>query len=383
MLILALIIVHFLFAKLTGEWYNKIMLNPEKKPAGRANWPLVGNQQVSEFLSLSLKKKSIQGTYIFVGPDNLGKSTVAYFFARCLLCENQESKQDTQPCNHCPSCLTLEKWQIQKRKENAEEHASIHGDLHILRRNKEKKNIPVEEVRSFIRALGMSSFLGSYKIGIIKQSEALSQGAANALLKTLEEPKAKVVIILVTKSLEALPATIVSRSQVLYFHPVEAAAIHDYLISEHGTSRSQAKHLSRLALGRPALALKHLENHEWHEKYLLRAKSFIDFVSSDINQRLSGINDILSPQNKGQAAAQEVKRVLEIWQGITRDWLLQKFNLDNRTQHQIFESEMNSGGNKITTTKLLILSSLLQEAGKEIEANVSPQLVLQKIAISF
>ena len=160
-------------------------------------WPLVGNFQIIEFLERSIVNDKVAGTYIFNGPDNLGKTTVARYFAQCLLCQNRQSGQGNLPCGQCPSCL-----QFQVRDQellsgiDQEEIADAHGDFHIIKRAKDKKNITVEQVREFINILSMSSFLGFYKIGLIKHAESLSLEGANALLKTLEETKDLVVIIL-------------------------------------------------------------------------------------------------------------------------------------------------------------------------------------------
>jgi DNA polymerase III subunit delta' len=183
----------------------------------RKNWPLVGNKQITEFLEKAIIKNELAGTYIFQGIDDLGKSTVARYFAQILLCQDRKST-DILPCGLCPSCHSFKTGQ---NNNETNEDMLMHGDCHIIKKDDDKKNISIEQVRDFIRVLSMSSFLGNYKIGIIKQADTLSLEAANALLKTLEEPNEKVVIILITPDLETLPETIVSRSQVLNFYPVK------------------------------------------------------------------------------------------------------------------------------------------------------------------
>ena len=213
-------------------------LNMEKSK-NISNWPLIGNGHIFEFLSKSLAKKNMSGSYIFTGPANLGKTTAAHFFAQSLVCEDADSSR--RPCGKCPACSEASK--------------NIHSDIYLIKREEDKKNISIEQVRDFIRNLGMSSFLNSYKIGIIKGAENLNESGFNALLKTLEEPKDKVVIILTVTDLEALPKTIISRSQILRFRAVAGDIIYDELVKNYKASRSQAKNFSRLAAGRPAWAL--------------------------------------------------------------------------------------------------------------------------------
>ena len=248
------------------------------------NWPLVGNSHIIEYLEKIIINKQAKGVYIFDGPDNLGKATVARFFAQSLLCENRQGT--ASPCQQCNSCKSFKIKNNSPEDETFEETGSTHSDYHIIKKEKDKKNISIEQVREFIRTLCMSSFLNSYKIGIIKHAESLSQEAANALLKTLEEPRDKVIVILVVSNLEQLPDTIVSRSQVLRFYPVNREVIFDYLIEEYRASRSEAKNLSRLCLGRPALAVKFLENKDFYKVYKEKVDLFLNFFQQDINQKL-------------------------------------------------------------------------------------------------
>jgi len=329
------------------------------------NWPLVGNLHIIDFLNKSIDHGKIAGSYIFTGPDNLGKTTVANYFARSLVCEN---KGISLPCNACPACLQAKK--------------GIHGDITLIKKDKDKKNISVEQIRDFIRTLGLSSFLNSYKIGIIKHAETLSLEAYNALLKTLEEPKFKVVIMLVTKDLEALPLTIISRSQLLRFYPVKSDIIFDYLIKRHRASRSAAKNFSRLCLGRPALAVKFLENSNFLDNYNEWVRVFLDFFTSDVNQRLAQVEQLIGREAKGQESVKLANRFLEIWQGLTRDLMLIEFGQADLVQHQLYEKELNQLQGKFNLIKLLTMTGLLRQAKKYLQANVTPKLVLENIAIN-
>lgn len=207
------------------------------KSSYKFDWPLVGNLQITEFLEKSILNDKVAGAYIFTGPDNLGKTTTANFFAQCLLCENKEAGSGNLPCENCNSCHSFHSGNniiISDAKD--EKQRAAHSDFTIVKRAKDKKNISIEQVRGLIKTLSLSSFLNSYKIGIIKHADALSTEAFNALLKTLEEPREKVIIILIVKSLDSLPATIISRSQILRFGPVEVNVIYDYLIKNHKAS---------------------------------------------------------------------------------------------------------------------------------------------------
>ncbi|MDP2709078.1 MAG: hypothetical protein Q8O93_03470 [bacterium] len=339
------------------------MKNSELKP----NWPIVGNGHIFDFLGKSLKAGKVSGSYIFSGPANLGKATAAHFFAQSLVCEAQSGK--ITPCGACPACSQAAK--------------GIHGDIYLIKREEDKKNILVEQIREFIKNLGMSSFLNSYKIGIIKGAESLNESGFNALLKTLEEPKNKVVIILTTSDFEALPKTIVSRSQLLRFRPVPANVIYDDLIANHQASRSQAKNFSRLSAGRPALALKFLRDQQYYENYGRAVKAFSGLLNADVNERLAAIEDILGKESRGQDAAAAAAETISVWQNLARDLMLYDLNLADLIQHEAFTGELAAAGGGFNLKSILNLLKNLKQAKRYIGANVNPKLSLEKVAVSF
>jgi len=343
--------------------YNYFM----KTEAVKLNWPLIGNSHIFEFLAKSLANQNVSGSYIFTGPAGLGKATAANFFAKSLVCE--AGGRSALPCGECPACSQAAR--------------NIHSDIYLIEKQPDKKNISIEQVRDFIRSLGLSSFLNSYKIGIIKGAETLSEGAVNALLKTLEEPKAKVVIILTVTNFEVLPKTIISRSQILRFQPVKSGVIYDDLIKNHGAQRSQAKNFSRLSAGRPALALKFLEDKEYYESYRTEVQSFIKLLSSDLNERFKAVEDVLSKNARGQEAVKSAGKIIDVWQNLARDLMLLDLNLADLIQHEVFAEELAAVKNKLNLKSLLSLISVLKQAKAYLANNVNPKLTLENVAASF
>lgn len=333
------------------------------------NWPLVGNSHIIEYLSKSIANNKVAGAYIFCGPDNLGKTTVANYFAKSLVCQNNIKGYGFLPCGKCQVCQQAEK--------------GIHGDIHLIKKDKDKKNISIEQIRDFIRILGLASFLNSYKIGIIKHAEYLSIEASNALLKILEEPKNKVVIILITANTDSLPQTIVSRSQIFKFNPVKIDIIYDYLINEHKIKRSLAKDLSHLCLGRPALAVKFLQDKEFFNNYIDRAQVFLQFCQQDINERLAAVEKLIGSRPTGQESVRLAVRILEIWQGLVRDLLLLEFDQNNLVHHLSLLEQLNKIKTRFKISDLLNLDRSLCQAREYLAANVSPKLVLEQVAIEI
>ena len=364
---------------------------PDTKLGENSNWPLVGNSHIIDFLSKSIVNDKIVGSYIFFGLQDLGKTTVANYFAKSLLCQSKAKfrKGDiVSPCGQCISCQTFARAKKNSSGSGAGEEdrfEAIHGDFHLLEKGRDKKNISIEQVREFIKDLNLSSFLGSYKVGMIKEADSLSLGAANALLKTLEEPKEKVVIILIAANLESIPATIISRSQVLNFYPVKTDIIYNYLLREHKVSRSLAKNLSKICLGRPALAVKFLKDKDFYKDYTDKVNIFLDFSGQDINERLAGIEKIIRGGASGQEYNKTALKALEIWQGLVRDLLLLDLGHKDLIQHHIVAEELAKQRGKfgLGANGLLRIIRSLEEGKEYLKANVNPKLVLENIAVNI
>lgn len=330
-------------------------------------WPALGNEPVIAFLEKNIATGQIAQTYIFAGASDLGKFTIAQTFALKLLASDSNYY------------------------DGGASNQSFNSDIHILQKKEGKKNIGIDETRDFIKVLALSSFLNSYKIGIIKEAELLSNEAASALLKTLEEPREKVVIILVVNNLEALPETIVSRSRLLHFYPLATSAIYDFLLKEKNLDRSLANNLASLALGRPLLALKLLDNPDIYEEQLKIASVFLSFLPVTLNDRYDLLNNIWSDRLRGPEAMEKARGILNIWQGVARDLSLlhwgqaediQYFALRKDLEDKLVFLRANLGEEQLAAYFLQTLNRIRQSQ-KYLEANVGAHYSLENILINI
>jgi DNA polymerase-3 subunit delta' len=345
------------------------------------NWPHVGNGHIIDFLSKSIINRQVSHAYIFAGPDNLGKTSIANYFAKSLLCENLDRDGAVLPCGECPSCRQF--FIGKKHQPDDIESAVMHSDYYLIKRKIDKKNISIDDIRDFIRSLGMSPFFNSYKVGVIKHAESLSLEAANGLLKTLEEPKDKVVIILIATNPEALPLTIRSRCQILNFHLVNPGSIYDYLINDLGANRSEAKDLSRLCLGRPALAAKWLENKESLNIYKERADVFLNFFKENVIERIESCERLLAADIKGPEASKLAERIVDIWLALVRDEIMIENGHADLAHYHYGLKPLNEIKKILTVKRMLEINKILAEARDFLRNNVSPKLALEYVAINI
>ncbi len=327
------------------------------------SWPLIGNPAAIEFLTKSLMNRRLAQTYIFAGPENLGKNTIADCFAKNLLLLDENRQENLADLDESKMILS--------------------GDFHVVKRESGKKNISIEQVRDLIKMLEMSSFANSYKIGIIKEAETLSEQGMNALLKILEEPRSKVVIILITAHLDAILKTIISRSQVVNFYPVKTEVIHDYLVDHHRLNPVMAKNLSRLALGRPALAIKFLENQEFYQNYLDSVNFLLEILDNQIPERFKLIAKFIT-SHKGESDLSVVTaNMINVWEAVIRDLLLISSDSQNLIQHEVVKDSLLKLKNDYQASDWLRILKLLKLSRTYLSANVNYKNVLENIAVNI
>jgi len=323
------------------------------------DWPLIGQDRVISFLEKSILADKIAQTYIFSGPRNLGKSSLALAFARNLWKRSlPDSKQSL-------------------------DISSLNSDLYVLEKQPDKKYISVEQAREFSGRLSMSSFFNSYKIGIIKDAHLMTKEAQNSLLKTLEEPRDKVLIILLSEEPNSLLSTIRSRSQLIYFYPVSSEAVYDYLLSSLEIKRSVAKEITAASGGRPLQALQWAENPLLYKTITEKNQLAFSFIAADLPERLEIIRITFGEKP-------ELNLVLDWlaeWETIWRDALLLSYNQNDKLRYpalidnwQNFWLKRQSSNPEIEILKAL---DLIKKSRAYARGSVSLKNILENLAIYF
>lgn len=333
------------------------------------NWEIIGHQNVVGFLKTSLLNQKISHAYLFSGPANLGKTTTARLFINSLLCENFKEGSGSVPCLECRSC--------QQFKDN------IHPDLYWIQRPADDKNIGIEQVHKELNLkVTMSSFFNSFKIGVIANAEELSNGAANSLLKTLEEPKKKVILILISDRPHDLPLTILSRCLVINFNPVPREEIYQYLLTKI-KSKAEAEKLTELAHGQPGLAINYLNNPKLLEDRQETISQFIELIEGSYKEKFSLINSLLPPKTTFGEQFQSLNYLINVWLSVLRDLILIKNNFSAGLVNKFYQAKL------IPLARRFELSAL-KEAFKDLNLvqslssqNVQPKLLLENFALNI
>lgn len=319
---------------------------------------IVGQEKIKEHIQNAIRMDKVSHAYIIQGELGAGKEFIAKIFAKTLQCER--SKED--PCEECRSCKQI----------NTRNHPDVIWVSH------EKPNsIGVEDIRSQVNNdMGIKPYYGPKKIYIINDCEKMTVQAQNALLKTLEEPPAYGVIILLTTNVEALLPTILSRCVVLHMRPVEDRKIEEYLMKQLYVPDYKAGVCAAFARGNVGKAKALAENEDFdhiREEAISLLKYISDMEISEIVSAIKRINDFKL----------DVKNYLDIISVWFRDILLFKATRD--VNSLIFKEEIQyirKIAGKSSYEGIENIIEALDKAQTRLSANVNFDLTMELLFLT-
>jgi DNA polymerase-3 subunit delta' len=199
------------------------------------DWKIIGHDWAVRLLGAQIAAGRTRHAYLFAGMAGVGKTTLATHLAQAFNCSG-----NTSPCGTCRSCDLIER--------------GIHPDILVI--DSGESSIKIEQIRDMTAMLTLHPLEAPYKIAMILNAHQMTPAAADALLKTLEEPPATAKLILTAENIEAMPLTIPSRCQVLTLRPVSISRIETALGKLFDLPSEQAAQLACLSRGRPGWAIR-------------------------------------------------------------------------------------------------------------------------------
>lgn len=270
---------------------------------------LVGHRWAVDLLAGAIRNERVGHAYLITGPEQIGKTTLARLFAQALNCTAPDPAQ--RPCGGCRSCTLIA--------------ADRHPDVRLLEpavSGRGKRTLKIDEIRELQQDLNLAAYEARWKVAIITHFDAATQGAANAFLKTLEEPPGQVVLLLTASEADALLPTITSRCRVIALRPLATKEMAQALAERWQVSADQARRLAHLADGRLGWAVEAINEPallETREEYLELLRQALDgrrverFALAD---RLARDSETLPD-------------VLRVWSSWWRDLTLHAYGNDN------------------------------------------------------
>lgn len=242
----------------------------------------IGNERAVEILKRAIAQDRLPHAMIFAGPAGVGKCTLALLIAQYLNCASPTAEGG---CGACPACTRimavlesrgLECQTVKGGFCGSCAHCRIrtrrHPDIRLV--EPEKTTISIDQVRELINEIAFQPLEARYRVVILDPAEQMRLEAHNSLLKTLEEPPSRTVIILVTTNPYMLLGTIRSRSRLLQFGEIARERIEQRLVQGEGRTKDEARLAAALSGGSFAAALG-FDTAEYRE---VRAQA-LEFVS--------------------------------------------------------------------------------------------------------
>jgi DNA polymerase III subunit delta' len=314
---------------------------------------ITGHQQQLNTLRSAMASGRLHHAYLLLGPEGLGKRTVAIALAKAIYCVGSE--QDY--CGRCVNCARITN--------------GNHPDVRLIEPLADKKEISIQQIRELQRELNYRSFSGKRKIAIIDPAILMNSSAQNALLKTLEEPPLDSLIVLIAPNAGGLLPTLRSRCLRLSFAPLSSAQVAAFLESQHGMQADEAKLLAAMSMGSIGAAAN-LDKDELIEKRRIWSSMLISLKVGDYNAAIIAAEEFA--RNRDEAL--EFLKWTESW---FRDLLIygatqrpdELVNLDMLPQidQQATESSVDC---------ILLALSQITGASASIQRNLNRRMVLEK-----
>jgi DNA polymerase-3 subunit delta' len=303
-----------------------------------------------------LQQRRAQGrlahALLLTGPAGIGKHQLAERFAQSLLCAQPHA--DGQPCGQCHACSLYA--------------AGTHPDLFRLSPEDDSKNIRIDQIRALIERMSLSSHYGRHKVVILNPADAMNIAAANALLKTLEEPPADTILLLITDRPSFLPATIRSRCQTLRLALPAREEAQVWLATQLGNPE-EATVLLALAGGAPLAAL------DLADEQLARRQEMLN----GWQQLASGKADPV------KLAADWVKPGLRLPITWIYGWVADMIRLRNGGENQLTNQDAKAAlqnlAEELDLTRLYGLLDRVTETIKLANSQVNPQTLMEGILL--
>jgi DNA polymerase-3 subunit delta' len=198
---------------------------------------IIGHHRQLEILRLALASGRLHHAYLFVGPEGIGKRTLAIALAKAVHC----SVSAADFCGSCVNCQRIAD--------------GNHPDVRLIEPLAGKKEISIQQIRDFERELNYRSFTGKRKIMIVDPATLMNLASQNALLKTLEEPPQDSLIILIASSAGGLLPTVRSRCLRISFAPLARSEVIEYLRTNQGMTGDEVEFLAAMSMGSIGAAL--------------------------------------------------------------------------------------------------------------------------------
>ncbi len=322
---------------------------------------ILGHSRTVDQLWSALAQDTLHHAYLFEGPAGLGKHMLALRLAMAANCTDPGSRP---PCGACPTCRQIA--------------AGTHPDVITLGPTADRAtaNIPVEAIREIVRQSGYHRYNARRRFIIIDPVEAMGPSAANALLKTLEEPPQGTGFVLIASNASALLPTILSRCQRIRFGVVPIAEISQWLRSR---GIEDADLVARFAQGCPGRALD-LADGGLAERLALRSR-LLDVLAGRLQNVFDWSTEVVD--GKRQVWVRRVEDVLEVMEDLLRDVVVCGAGGGGELQNSDIPAVVQKWTAALWPSGVEACAAAMQETRDNLEVNVTGKTAVDALVLQL
>ncbi|HET7089635.1 MAG TPA: DNA polymerase III subunit delta' [Anaerolineae bacterium] len=322
--------------------------------ASHPTWPVVGHAWAVAQLARAIDEDRLSHAYLITGPAQIGKATLARAMAMAINCTGE-----ARPCGACRPCVRIA--------------TSTHADVRVVA--PEGERLKIDQIRELQRELSLSPVEARKRVAILDDFDRATIEAANALLKTLEEPASSVVLVVIAPEAELLLPTIVSRCQVVALRPLTIAQVRDALVSRWGVDAGRADLLAHLSGGRIGWAITAAKD----KSVLERRAARLDHL-----QRLFGASRVERfAYAELLARSADTREAIEVWRTWWRDVMLASANSGAELTNVDRRDEIERVAARLDVQQARSAAEACGRALWQLDKNAVPRLVVEVMLMSL
>ncbi|MCD6356834.1 MAG: DNA polymerase III subunit delta' [Anaerolineaceae bacterium] len=331
------------------------------------SWDIYGHHGAAEMLQQQIVSGNLRHAYLFSGPNGVGRRTLALRLAQAVNCTHPPAPGEA--CGKCLSCRQIERMQ--------------HADLAVVETNEDSSTIKIKQVRDLERFLSLAPYASNYRIALLLHFEEANVSAQNALLKTLEEPNPKVLLLVTTDDSENLLPTITSRCELLRLRPMGIGALAKVLVENEGLDKEQAELTAHISGGRVGYAKRLMRDKD----LLGRRKQWLDdllvMLPAGTVERFHYSAKAVHGNKKSRIEAkEELTEGLAYWLSFWRDVMLVCTDNTSRITNIDYREAIKSAAVSVGTQTAIKAVSALEHAFIRMQS-ANLQLMLDNILLDW